>query len=181
MPHSEASVTTASGHGEMCAAGCPGRTTAKAAAVGAEVAVTIRCPRRDVAAVMFNPRFDTAWIGGLRKSKASSPGPLRNGAKVVRSWRRFGRSLAETSEVVGHVPDRSLEMTTQLPFGLSIRYELEGIPEGTIARICVEGRVTGLLRFAAITFDQLLRSAVVRDLGRLKHLVESGAGRTRSG
>ncbi|HVC60607.1 MAG TPA: hypothetical protein VND19_09640 [Acetobacteraceae bacterium] len=43
--------------------------------IDVEVAVTIRRPRRDVAAVMFNPRYDTAWIGGVSRVRPSPPGP----------------------------------------------------------------------------------------------------------
>jgi hypothetical protein len=145
--------------------------------VYAEVAVTIRRSRAEVAAVMFDPRYDAAWIGRIRKSATLAPGPLARGTKIAREWRWFGRNVAETTEVAEHVPGRSVAMTTQLPFGLRIRYALEGIPEGTIARIHAEGRTTGLLRFAARPLNALLRSAVIRDLHRLKMLLESGAWR----
>jgi len=145
----------------------------------AEVAVTIRRSRAEVAAIMFDPGYDTAWIGRIRKSAGMTPGPIRLGMKITREWRWFGRNVAETTEVVEHVPDRSLAMTTQLPFGLRIRYALEGIPEGTIARIRAEGRTTGVLRFAARLLNVLLRSAVIRNLQRLKILLESGSWRPR--
>ncbi|HUN39219.1 MAG TPA: SRPBCC family protein [Acetobacteraceae bacterium] len=141
----------------------------------AEVAVTIRRSRAEVAAVMFDPRYDTDWIGHIRGSAKMAPGPIRRGTQIAREWRWFGRTIAETTEVKEHVPDRSIAMTTQLPFGLRIRYTLEGIPEGTIVRIHAEGRTTGVFRFAARLLDALLRSAVIRDLHRLKALVESGA------
>ncbi|HTW70992.1 MAG TPA: hypothetical protein VME47_13965, partial [Acetobacteraceae bacterium] len=102
--------------------------TLSSAALYAEVAVTIRRSRAEVAAVMFDPRYDTAWIGLVRKSAKLAPGPVRQGTKIAREWRWFGRNVADTAEVAEHVPDRSIVMTTQLPFGLRIRYALEGIP-----------------------------------------------------
>jgi hypothetical protein len=68
-------------------------------------------------------------------------------------------------------------MIARFPLGLRVRYELEGIPEGTIARIRAQGRPTGRLRFVVHAINPLLRRAVVRDLGRLKSLLESGAWR----
>ena len=150
---------------------------AGSAVVYAEVAMTIRRTRAEVAAVMFDPRYDTAWIGLLRKSAGQAPGPIRQGSKIAREWRWLGRDVPETAEVTEHVPGRSLAMSTQLPFGLRIRYALEGIPEGTIARIHAEGCVTGALRFVARPLDALLRLAVTRDLERLKTLMESGTWR----
>ena len=143
----------------------------------AEVAVTIRRPRPDVAAVMFNPRYDTAWIGGVRQVHPTPAGPLRRGTRLAREWRLLGRRVCDTSEVVEHVPDRCVEMIARFPFALQIRYELEGIPEGTIARIRTQGSATGRLRYAVPALNRLLRRAVIRDLDRLKALLESGAWR----
>ncbi|MGA3400548.1 MAG: SRPBCC family protein [Acetobacteraceae bacterium] len=145
--------------------------------IDVEVAVTIRRPRPDVAAVMFNPRYDTAWIGSVLQVRPATPGPLRRGTKIALVSRFLGRRVADIREVVEHVPDRHVEMIARFPLGLRVRYELEGIPEGTIARIRAQGRPTGRLRFVVHAINPLLRRAVVRDLGRLKSLLESGAWR----
>lgn len=142
-----------------------------------EVAVTIRRPRRDVAAVMFNPRYDTAWIGGLVQVRPTTPGPLRLGSRIACVSRFLGRRVADIREVVEHVPDRCVEMTARFPLALRIRYELEGIPEGTIARIRAQGGPTGRLRYVVLALRPLLRRAVVQDLDRLKLLLETGAWR----
>ncbi|HTB47532.1 MAG TPA: SRPBCC family protein [Acetobacteraceae bacterium] len=148
--------------------------------IDVEVAVTIRRPRRDVAAVMFNPRYDTAWIGGMLQVRPATPGPLRRGMKVALVSRVLGRRVANVREVVDHEPDRRVEMIAPVPFGLRIRYDLEGIPEGTIARIRARGRPTGRLRFVGAAINPLLRWSVVRDLERLKVLLETGAWRRRA-
>ena len=142
-----------------------------------EVAVTIRRPRRDVAAVMFNPRYDAAWIGGVVQVQPAGPGPLRPGTKIARESRLLGRRIGDIREVVELVPDRCVEMIAESPFSLRIRYELEGIPEGTIARIRAQGSPLGHLRFIVGMINPLVRIAVIRDLGRLKALLESGAWR----
>jgi hypothetical protein len=144
--------------------------------IDVEVAVTIRRPRPDVAAVMFNPRYDTAWIGSAIEVRPATPGPLRRGTQIARVSRFFGRRVADIHEVVEHEPDRRLEMFARA-FDLRIRYELEGIPEGTIARIHAHGSPTGRMRFVVRAINPLLRRAVIRDLSRLKSLLESGAWR----
>ena len=142
--------------------------------IDVEVAVTIRRPRQDVAAVMFNPRYDTAWIGNVMQVRPATSGPFRRGSKIATVSRFFGRHVTDIREVVDHEPDRRVEIITRYPFGLRVRYELEGIPEGTIARISARGRPSGRLRFFMPALNLLLRRAVVRDLGRLKTLLESG-------
>jgi len=155
----------------------PGQNAARDDAIYVEVAITIRRPRIDVARVMFSPRYDTAWIGRLRNSVANTAGPLRAGVTVAHEWRWFHRRIAEVSEVVQHTQGRVLELATRLPFALRLRYELEGIPEGSIARIRMVGTASGALRFIAPVANMLLRGAVIRDLDRLKALLESGAWR----
>ena len=133
----------------------------------AEVAVTIRRPRHDVAAVMFDPRYEVGWIGGMMASTSTPPGPLRRGAMIVRELHRFGRRMTEQREVTDYVPERRVETLSRGPWHVHIGYELEGIPEGTIARIIVEGRPPGWARFLAPVIDLMLRRAVIRDLDRL--------------
>ncbi len=174
----EQSVTQTPNAARQHAAASASPDAVRAAPIYAEVAVTIRRPRREVAAVMFNPRYDAAWIGAVRKTRPAAPGPLRHGAQIAREWRWLGCRRVETTEVVEHVPDRCVEMMTQLPFGLRIRYELEGIPEGTIARVHVQGDAAGLLRVMAMALNPLLRRVVIRDLDQLKALLELGARRS---
>jgi len=169
-----AAVTAKSAATRRVAASVP---AVRATPIGAEVAITIRRPRPEVGRVMFDPRYDPVWIGTVRRSALAARGPMGAGTKINREWHWLGRTFADGGEVVEHVPDRSMAFTTQLPLDLRVRYELEGIPEGTIARVCVAGRATGMLRFGAAALSALLRWGVIRDLDRLKALLESGEWR----
>lgn len=144
---------------------------------GIEVAMTIRRPRREVAAVMFNPRFDQDWIGGVRQARPLRPGPLYRGARVERTARRFGRARTGIVEVLDFTADLRITLDSVPPFGLRVQYSLEGIPEGTIARIRACGSVRGLWGLLAPLLHRQLRAAALRDLERLKALVESGIAR----
>ena len=126
---------------------------------------------------MFNPRYDTAWIGGVSRVRPSLPGLPRRGTTIARMSRFLGRRVGDILEVVEHVPGRCVEMIAQSPFGLRIRYDLEGIPEGTIARIHAQGSPPGRWRFVVPAINPLHRRAVIRDLGRLKSLLPSGGWR----
>lgn len=88
-----------------------------------------------------------------------------------RRWRRCARVL----ELVDHVPERSMEVIGQRPCEQRLRYTLEGVPAGTIARIRACRRATGRIRLPAAIRNTLLRRAIIRDLDRLTWLVEAGA------
>jgi len=142
--------------------------------IDVEVAITIRRPRRDVAAIMFDPQRDAEWIGGVVQVVPSDSGPVRRGTTLERVSRRLGRRFACVLQVVDHVPDRALELRAQQSTGQHIRYTLEGIPEGTIARIQSHLRPAGRWRLTTAVHTALLRRAIIRDLDRLKWLVEAG-------
>ncbi len=142
-----------------------------------EIAMTIRRTRRDVAAVMFNPRYDPIWIRSVRQARPLTPGPLRQGSRLERETSLLGRPVSGIVDVVEFVTDRSMKLAGVPPLGLQVHYTLEGIPEGTITRIHAQGTVKGMLRMAEPAFAARLRGAIMRDLEQLKALVESGGGR----
>jgi hypothetical protein len=139
-----------------------------------EVAITIRRSRRDVGRVMFNPQYDPEWIGGILEVRRAEAGPLRRGSTLERISRCRWRNCVSVFHVVDHVPDRTLEFHAEPPLTQRIRYTLEGIPEGTIARIKAHRAAAGMLRLPAAIDSILLRHAIIRDLDRLKWLVEAG-------
>lgn len=145
--------------------------------IQAGVAVTIRRSRADVAAVMFNPRYDADWVGDAATRPPRLSRSLQPGDQIPRGFRLLGYRLGALCDVVAHVPDHRLEMVGPPPLGLQIRYEFEGIPEGTIVRIWAQSAPPPRLRRLTPVLSALLRQAVRRDLGRLKALLESGGRR----
>ncbi|HEY1936190.1 MAG TPA: hypothetical protein VGG99_29640 [Acetobacteraceae bacterium] len=139
-----------------------------------EVAITIRRPRRDVGRVMFNPQYDPEWIGGILEVRRAEAGPLRRGSTLERVSRSRWRDCVSVFHVVDHEPDRTLELHADPPVAQRIRYTLEGIPEGTIARIKAHRAAAGMLRLPISIDAMLLRRAIMQDLDRLKWLVEAG-------
>ncbi|HXT79339.1 MAG TPA: SRPBCC family protein [Acetobacteraceae bacterium] len=142
-----------------------------------EVATTIRRPRSAVALVMFDPDHDTAWVSGMRATRRVDTGDLRVGSQVERHISFLGRRYTAVATMQAVVPNRLMAFTAERPLRLQTRYELEGIPEGAIARVHVLCDAFGLLRPLRPALRALLRRKLIRDLDTLKALLEQGAFR----
>ena len=138
-----------------------------------EVAITIRRPRQEVATVMFDPHHASAWMRGVHHGRTLVRGPLRRGDRLEQVTRRLGRRRTRVMEVVEYEAERRLLLAGVAPPGLHVHYVLEGIPEGTIARIRMLYPASKL-RLLGPVLRASLRGRVVRDLRRLKTLMESG-------
>jgi hypothetical protein len=143
-----------------------------------EIATTIRKSRRDIAWVMFNPLCDTAWAHQVLDVRPLAQGPLQAGSSIARVIRFLGRRYHDVTEVVEYVPGRCIEMATQRPVAMRVRYSLEGIPEGVIVRVRATGQSDGLLRLISPVVRRLLRRNYRRSLQDLKVLMESNQFRT---
>ncbi len=75
----------------------------------------------EVAAFMFNPANDLRWTGGITSSTPAQPGPLVEGATVVRTARFLGRSFTYGYVVTRHEPDRLVELRVDRPFPMTVR------------------------------------------------------------
>ena len=135
------------------------------------VAVTIRVPRPEIAAVMFNPRFAPSWIGGVKSIHIESGEPPALGSIFAVLSGAALKKRAEIFEITEYVPDRSLTMESD---DRVWHFELEGAPVGMIVWLSVWEEPTGLRRLLAPLQEHWLRRAVIRDLRRLKRLMESG-------
>jgi hypothetical protein len=147
--------------------------------IAVEVAMTIRRPRHDVAAVMFNPRHDGAWMAGVAQvppvqyADAHGNAWIRDGTRLEREFRTLTGRRTRHLMVTEFDTDRAMTLVGESPPGFLARYTLEGIPEGTIARIRTELRDGP--RWLQWPRAALLRRRIIHDLERLKDLVESNA------
>ena len=130
--------------------------------------VQIQRTRRDVAAVMFDPRQDTAWTNGVVASKSLTEGPLRAGSRVERLSRFLGREFTYQYEVVAMDPERFVELRVEQPFPMVIRYELDDTREGTTARIHARGDASTFFSIAAPLLAPMVRRSIARDLAALR-------------
>jgi hypothetical protein len=142
-------------------------------AVDIRPTVLIRRPRHDVAEFMFDPRNDLRWTGGITSSTPAQPGPLVLGATVERTAKFLGRTFTYGYVVTRHEPDRLVELTVDKPFPMTVRYELEDAPDGTLVAIHAKGTPGGFFRWATPLMTRQVRKSITGDLHRLRTHLET--------
>ena len=137
--------------------------------------VTIRRPRREVAAVMFDHRYDDSWFETVR---AIDPEATPDAAgSHERGIRFLLREIPVTLTLTDQAPERFIEYRTEDPFPLIVRLELESIPEGTLVRIRMRAETRGVLRLFKPLVRRRLRRSLLGDLEALKAIVENSPHR----
>jgi hypothetical protein len=134
--------------------------------------VRIARPRAEVGAYMFDPRNDLEWTKGVTSSRPLSGLPLEAGSRVERVARFLGREFAYVYEVTGIEEGRFMAMRATRPFPMEIRYELEDVERGTLARIRASGDASGFFTLAAPLLARRVRRSIQRDLDALGRRLE---------
>lgn len=139
--------------------------------------ITIRRHPRDVASVIFDPRYDASWSETIRVvedgTDAIEPGPIQQRAIQQRAIRFLLRDVVVSLRVTGRDPERFIEWQTADPFPVLIRLDLEGIPEGTLVRIRIDAEPDGASGLLRGLVGRRLRRSLIGDLTALKALVEN--------
>ncbi|MEP6762089.1 MAG: SRPBCC family protein [Sporichthyaceae bacterium] len=135
--------------------------------------VLVRRPRAEVAAFMFDPANDLRWTGGITSSRPAQPGPLREGATVVRTARFLGRTFDYGYVVTAHQPDELVELKVDKPFPMLVRYELADAQYGTTVAIHASGSPGRFFGWAAPVMSRQVRRSIAADLDRLRACLES--------
>ncbi len=135
--------------------------------------VLVTAPRADVAAFMFDPANDLRWTGGITSSRPDRPGPLREGATVVRTARFIGRTFDYGYTVTAHEPDLLVQMTVEKPFPMVVRYELADAPGGTSVAIHAVGSPARFFAWAMPLMARQVRRSIAADLERLRDSLEA--------
>lgn len=142
--------------------------------VDVKAEVVIERPRADVAGVMFNPKCDTIWIGGLTHVFPLTPGSLKKGSQVERVGTFMGRGFSAMVDVMRDLPEESIDLTINEPFEMKVRYELKDVPEGTLAKIRLQGMPGDLFQMPASQLSKAIHENITSDLQKLKKHVENG-------
>lgn len=141
-------------------------------AVDVRPSVTIRRPRHDVAAFMFDPANDLRWTGGITSSTPARPGPLVEGSTVERTARFLGRTFGYGYVVTRQEPDRLVEMKVDRPFPMVVRYELADAGDDTEVAIRATGTPGGFFGWATPLMARQVRRSITADLARLRSCLE---------
>ena len=135
--------------------------------------VTIRRPRAEVAAFMFDPANDLRWTGGITASRPARPGVLVEGATVEREARFLGRRFTYGYVVTAAEPDALVELKVDRPFPMLVRYELaDDVDGGTRAAIHASGSPGRFFGWATPLMRRQVHRSIAADLERLKTCLE---------
>jgi hypothetical protein len=143
------------------------------------VDVTVEQPiardRETVASFAMDPANDLRWIGALSSARVLSPGPVGAGTRVERVARFLGRRIEYVNEITAYEPPRRLAMrSVKAPFPMTVVYEFDDAPGGTVARIRAGGESGRFYAVAGPLLSAMVRRGIARDVRRLKSVLESG-------
>ena len=126
--------------------------------------------------VRGRPTNATEWYANITSVDWQTPPPVAVGSRMDFVAQFLGRRLAYTYEVVELEPERRLVMrTADGPFPMETTYTWEPAGEGaTRMTLRNRGNPSGFSRVAAPIMERAMRRATIKDLARLKALLEAG-------
>ncbi|SON61169.1 hypothetical protein MSIMFI_02674 [Mycobacterium simulans] len=138
--------------------------------------IVIARPRDEVAAYAADPDNATAWYANIQAVQWKSPKPMVIGSRFAFSASFLGRTLSYTYEVVELQPGTRFVMrTAEGPFPMETTYLWEDGPTGmTKMKLRNRGEPKGFSGIAAPVLAMAVKRANVKDLARLKSLLETG-------
>jgi len=145
-------------------------------AVDVVTETVIGLPCEQVAAFVADPSNAPRWYANIKSVTWLTPPPVGVGSRMDFVARFLGRTLACTYEVAEFEPGRRLVMhTSQGPFPMETTYAFEPVDAGhTRMRLRNRGEPAGFASIAAPAMSSAMRRANIKDLARLKQLLESG-------
>lgn len=135
---------------------------------------TIHADRERIADYVTDPGNDPVWIGGIIQAEMLTEPPVEKGSTVRRVATFLGKRIEYVMEVAELEPGSRLAMRSiRSPFPMAVTYSFEDVPEGTRARIRVEGEPAGLYRVAGPMMARTVKRSISNDLRTLKSIMES--------
>jgi hypothetical protein len=140
--------------------------------VDAKAEIVIERPRSEVAKIMFDPKCDVLWVGGLKNVFPLSPGTLKKSSQVNRVGNFLGRDYSAKLLVVKDDPEKMLEFSSDEPFEMKIKYQLDDAGEGTRVRLSIQGVVDHQYQMPPAVLGKMVNEAISADLKKLKKHAE---------
>jgi hypothetical protein len=146
--------------------------------VNVQTAVEIARPRGEVAGYAADPDNATAWYENIEAVVWRTPKPLAVGSRVAFIAHFLRRRLEYTYEVTELVPSERLVLSTdEGPFPMETIYTWEDAgADATRMTLRNRGTPSGFGKLAGPLMAGALRRANMKDLARLKGILERGAG-----
>jgi hypothetical protein len=138
--------------------------------------IEILRPRAEVAGYAADLDHTTDWYANIETVEWKTPKPLQAGSRIAFVARFLGRRLSYTYEIREYVADERLVMSTaDGPFAMETTYEWEDAGAGsTRMRLRNRGNPSGFATLVGSAMAGAMRRANQKDLGTLKHILESG-------
>jgi Polyketide cyclase / dehydrase and lipid transport len=134
----------------------------------------IRRPREQVAAYLRDPGNDTEWIGGVRRTRILSSGPVGVGSQVERVASFLGRRVEYVNEITELDADQLAMRSVRSPFPMRVTYGHRDAGNGTTeVSVKVEGDARRFYALAAPLLAPAVRRSISRDLRTLKRILEA--------
>jgi hypothetical protein len=132
-------------------------------------------PRREVAEYAADPDNATRWYANIESVKWETPRPLAVGSRLAFVARFLGRSLSYTYVVREHVPGERLVMSSaEGPLPMETTYEWrDSLSGGTLMTLRNRGEPSGFAHVAAPLLARAMRHANIKDLRKLKEILET--------
>jgi uncharacterized membrane protein len=145
--------------------------------VDVETQAVIDRPRSEVAGFAGDPTNAPRWYANIASVTWKTPPPTAVGSRMNFVARFLGRRLEYTYEIVDFVPGERLVMrTAEGPFAMETTYEWGDVESGkTRMTLRNRGQPSGFAAIAAPVMEAAMRRANVKDLARLKAILEEAA------
>jgi Polyketide cyclase / dehydrase and lipid transport len=137
--------------------------------------IEIACSRDEVAAYAADPDNATSWYRNIKRVEWKSDKPVQVDSQIAFVAHFLGREIAYTYEVMEMVPgERFVMATSEGPFAMETTYTWRDSPNGgTMMTLRNSGQPSGFGKIAAPVLSGAMRRANMKDLARLKGILES--------
>lgn len=142
--------------------------------VDVAISALLPFPVGQVSSYAGDPGTAPDWYANIRSVTWRTPPPVAVGSRMDFVATFLGRTLAYTYEVIELDPGRRLVMrTADGPFPMRTTYTWEPVDGGTRMTVRNTGTPSGFTRLAAPVMTRAMRSAMTKDLQRLREKLSS--------
>jgi uncharacterized membrane protein len=137
--------------------------------------ITIHCPIDVVSGYTANPDHAPEWYVNIHSVEWVTPPPMLLGSRIAFKASFLGRELAYVYEIVEYMPGSKLLMrTANGPFPMETTYEWHIVsPDETLMKLRNRGKPRGFSRFLSPFMASAMRRANLKDLNKVKRILES--------
>ncbi len=138
--------------------------------------VTIDKPIDEVFAFVADARNRPRWDESVQSEELTSPEPIGVGSTVRTTMKSGGgKRRFEWRITEFQAPRHQLIESTEAPFPMTLRYELEPSGEGTSVAFSITGEPGGVMRLLQPVLSRATQKSLDEAFPRLKRLLETGS------